>query len=52
MLLFVIFAVFCPGSYGTKIKVKIMLTTVFTWKSEINLIKHDSEGMSYITNII
>ena len=31
-----------------------MLTTVFTWKSEINLIKHDSEGMFniYITNII
>ena len=35
----------CPGSYGEK---KIMQTTVFTLKSKINQVIHDSEGMFHI----
>ena len=39
----------CPGSYGEKkIKEKIMQTTVFTLKSKINQVIHDSEGMFHI----
>ena len=37
-----------PGSYGEKIKVKVMQTTVFTLKSKINQVIHDSEGMFHI----
>ena len=51
-LLIVIFTVFwqhCPGSYGKQNQVKLGKPLVFPFKSKINLIIHDLEGMFYIT---
>ena len=51
-LLIVIFTVFwqhCPGSYGKQNQGKLGKPLVFLFKSKINLIIHDLEGMFYIT---
>ena len=51
-ILIVIFTVFwqhCPGSYGKQNQVKLGKPLVFPFKSKINLIIHDLEGMFYIT---
>ena len=51
-LLIVVFTVFwqhCPGSYGKQNQGKLGKPLVFPFKSKINLIIHDLEGMFYIT---
>ena len=51
-LLIVIFTVFwqhCPGSYGKQNRGKLGKALVFLFKSKINLIIHDLQGMFYIT---
>ena len=51
-LLIVIFTVFWqhyPGSYGKQNQGKLGKPLVFPFKSKINLIIHDLEGMFYIT---
>ena len=39
----------CPGSYGKQNQGKLGKPLVFPFKSKINLIIHDLEGMFYIT---
>ena len=49
IVIFTVFWQHCPGSYGKQNQGKLGKPLVFLFKSKINLIIHDLEGMFYIT---